>query len=52
VTNVTNRELDGVSVVMLYGRIVFGEGSNVVREKVKSLLGEGKKQIVPGYETH
>jgi anti-anti-sigma factor len=46
VTNVTNREIDGVSVVTLYGRIVFGEGSNVVREKVKSLLGEGKKQIV------
>jgi hypothetical protein len=46
VTNVTNREVDGVSVVTLYGRIVFGEGSNIVREKVKSLIGEGKKKIV------
>ena len=45
-TNVTNRELDGVSLVTLYGRIVFGEGSNVVREKVKSLISEGKRQIV------
>jgi anti-sigma B factor antagonist len=45
-TNVTNREVDGVSVVTLYGRIVFGEGSNIVREKVKSLIGEGKKKIV------
>ena len=45
-TNLTNREVDGVSVVTPYGRIVFGEGSNAVREKVKSLIGEGKKQIV------
>ena len=45
-TNVTNREVDGVSVVTPYGRMVFGEGSNAVREKVKSLIGEGKKQIV------
>jgi anti-sigma B factor antagonist len=46
VTNVTNREVDGVSVVTPYPRIVFGEGSNAVRAKVKSLIGEGKKQIV------
>ena len=45
-TNVTNREVDGVSVVTLYGRIVFGEQSNAVRETVKSLINEGKKQIV------
>ena len=45
-TNLANREVDGVSVVTPYGRIVFGEGSNVLREKVKSLIGEGKKQIV------
>jgi len=46
VTNVANREVDGVSVVTLYGRIVFGEGSDAVRETVKSLIAEGKKQIV------
>jgi anti-sigma B factor antagonist len=45
-TNVTNREVDSVSVVTPYGRIAFGEGSNALREKVKSLIGEGKKQIV------
>ena len=45
-TNVTNCEVDGVSVVTLCGRIVFGEGSNIVREKVKSLIAEGKKKIV------
>jgi anti-sigma B factor antagonist len=46
VTNVANREIDGVSVVTPYGRIVFGEQSNAVRETVKSLINEGKKQIV------
>jgi anti-sigma B factor antagonist len=42
----TNREVDGVSVVALDGRIVLGEESNALREKVKSLLAEGKKKIV------
>jgi anti-sigma B factor antagonist len=46
VTNVANREVDGVSVVTPNGRIVFGEQSNAVREKVKSLIAEGKKKIV------
>jgi len=46
VTNVANREVDGVSVVTPYGRIVFGEQSNAVREKVKNLISKGKKQIV------
>lgn len=42
----TNREVDGVTVVEMEGRIVLGEESNALREKVKSLLGEGKKQVV------
>jgi len=42
----TNREVDGVSVVALDGRIVLGEESNALREKVKGLLAEGKKKIV------
>jgi anti-sigma B factor antagonist len=42
----TNREVDGVSVVALDGRIVLGEESNALREKVKTLLAEGKKKIV------
>ena len=42
----TNREVDGVSVVALDGRIVLGEESNALREKVKSLLAEGKKKVV------
>ncbi|HEY6185808.1 MAG TPA: STAS domain-containing protein [Terriglobales bacterium] len=42
----TDREVDGVSVVTLDGRIVLGEESNSFREKLKSLLTEGKKKIV------
>jgi len=42
----TNSEVDGVSVVTLDGRIVLGEESNALREKLKSLIAEGKKKIV------
>jgi len=42
----TDREVDGVSVVTLDGRIVLGEESNTFREKLKSLLAEGNKKIV------
>jgi len=43
---ITNREVDGVSVVALEGRIVLGEESNALRESVKGLLAKNKKQIV------
>ncbi len=42
----TNREVDGVAVVGLEGRIVLGEESNALRERVKSLLSNNKKKIV------
>lgn len=42
----TNREVDGVAVVELEGRIVLGEESNALRERVKSLLAANKKRIV------
>jgi len=42
----TNREVDGVSVVALDGRIVLGEESNALREKVKGLIAEGKTKVV------
>jgi len=42
----TTREVDDVTVVALDGRIVLGEESNALREKVKSLVAEGKKKIV------
>ena len=42
----TNREVDGVAIVALDGRIILGDESNTLREKVKSLIAEGKKKIV------
>jgi|SRR5882724_2688626 anti-sigma B factor antagonist len=46
IIKMTDREVDGVSVVTLDGRIVLGEESNTFREKLKSLLAEGNKKIV------
>jgi len=42
----TSSEVDGVSVLRLDGRIVLGEESNSLRERLKSLVAEGKKKIV------
>ena len=42
----TDSEVDGTSVVTLDGRIVLGEESKSLREKLKGLIAEGKKQIV------
>jgi len=39
-------EINGVSLVELDGRIVLGEESNSLREKLKSLIAAGKKKIV------
>ena len=43
---ITNREVDGVTVLALDGRIVLGEETSALREKVKGLLAEGKKKLV------
>jgi len=43
---ITNREVDGVAVLELDGRIVLGEETVALREKVKSQLAAGKKQLV------
>jgi anti-sigma B factor antagonist len=42
----TDHVVDGVAVVALEGRIVLGEESTALREKVKSLLATGQKKIV------
>jgi anti-sigma B factor antagonist len=42
----TERDVSGVSVLDIEGRIVLGEESNAFREKVKSLLAAGKKKII------
>jgi anti-sigma B factor antagonist len=43
---ITNSEVEGVSLVALNGRIVLGEESTALREKLKSLIAGGKKKIV------
>ena len=43
---ITNRDVDGVAVVTLDGRVVLGEETSSLREKVKGLLADGKKKIV------
>jgi anti-sigma B factor antagonist len=44
--NILNKQIGDVSVVSLKGRIVLGEGSSALRERIKSLVGDGKKKIV------
>jgi anti-sigma B factor antagonist len=43
---IMNREVDGVALLALDGSVGFGEETSVLREKVKSLLGEGNRKIV------
>ncbi len=43
---ITDRMVDGVAIVAIEGRIVLGEESNAVREKVKTMLASGQKKIV------
>jgi anti-sigma B factor antagonist len=42
----TSGEVDGVAVVWLDGRVVLGEETGALRDKVKSLIAEGKKKLV------
>jgi anti-sigma B factor antagonist len=43
---ITVGEVDGVTVLWLNGRIVLGEETSSLREKVKSLLAGGKKKLL------
>jgi anti-sigma B factor antagonist len=43
---ISNREVSGVTVLDLDGRIVLGEESNALREGVKNLLTGNKNKIV------
>ena len=40
------REVSGVTIVDLSGKITLGEGGMTLREEVRKLLAEGKKKIV------
>src|ERR1700693_546760 len=43
---INTREVDGVAIVDVSGRITLGEGSSVVRDKLRDLVTNGKKQIL------
>jgi anti-sigma B factor antagonist len=43
---ITDREVNGIGVLTLEGRIVLGEETVALREKVKGLLAAGKNKIV------
>ena len=40
----TSSELDGASVVTLDGRILLGEESQALRERLRNLIAQGKNQ--------
>ncbi len=42
----SSRQVDGVTVVDLSGRIVLGEGSDILREALRDLVGRGQKKIL------
>ena len=42
----SSRQIDGVTVLDLSGRITLGEGSVILRETVRDLLGKGNKKIL------
>ena len=42
----STRQVSGVTVVDMSGRITLGEGSVILREAVKDLLAKGQKKIL------
>jgi anti-sigma B factor antagonist len=42
----STRQIDGITIVDLSGRITLGEGSVVLRDTIKDLLGKGQKKIL------
>jgi len=44
--SLTEKQVSGVTVLHLAGRVTLGEESNQLRTKIKTLLGEGKARLV------
>ncbi len=42
----TTRQINGVSIVDLSGRITLGEGSVMLRDAVRDLIAKGQKKIL------
>jgi anti-sigma B factor antagonist len=43
---IASREVDGVTVLDLSGRITLGEGSVQLRDAIRDLIGKGSKRIL------
>ena len=43
---ISTRQVDGVTILDMSGRITLGEGSTVLRETVKDLLSKGQRKIL------
>ena len=43
---IASREVDGVTVLGLSGRITLGEGSVQLRDAIRDLIGKGQKRIL------
>lgn len=41
-----SRRVDGITIMDLSGRITLGEGSVVLRDQIRELLGKGEKKIL------
>jgi anti-sigma B factor antagonist len=44
--NIEEKDVNGVTVVELAGRVTLGEGSSLLRTKLKELLSQGKTRLV------
>ena len=42
----STRQVDGITVMDLSGRITLGEGSVILRDRIRELLGQGEKKIL------
>jgi len=42
----TTRQMNGVTIMDLSGRITLGEGSVILREQIRDLLAKGQKKIL------
>ena len=40
------RQVDGIAVVDVSGRVILGEETKLLRETIQGLLGEGQKEIL------
>jgi anti-sigma B factor antagonist len=47
---IDERVVDGVTILDLKGRMTLGEGDELLKDKIDSLLQQGKKQIVLNLE--